>query len=121
MFIGTYPEKDKVCGNLEAFDGTAETFASVYAVSAPPSLMPLWERASVLDRPWNNMVAMSTMIERNVSLSLTDWRSRYESPPLTEQELRDIHIGIEEVRSGKAKHFTSLGETLEWLHRKRTK
>jgi hypothetical protein len=38
-------------------------------------------------------------------------------PPLTEQELRDIHTGIEEIRSGKAKHFISIREALDWLHR----
>lgn len=110
-----------MCGSLEALGETSGTLASAYTMSAPPSLMPLWEISIVPDRPWNSKMGMSMMIERSASLALTTWRSRYESPPLTEQELGDIHIGIEEVRSGKAKHFTSLGETLEWLHRKRTK
>lgn len=110
-----------MCGILEAFEGTSETLLPAYAVSAPHSLLPLWESSKVPARPWNGRMAMSKMIERSAILTLTTWRSRYESPPLTKQELRDIHIGIEEIRSGKAKHFTSLGDALEWLHRKRTK
>lgn len=39
--------------------------------------------------------------------------------PLTEDELRDIHQGITEIESGKAKHFKSMRETIDWLHRKR--
>jgi len=66
-------------------------------------------------------MAKSKMIEQSARFVLITWKSRYESPPLTEQELRDIHTGIEEIRAGKAKHFTSLGDALEWLHRKRTK
>jgi hypothetical protein len=38
---------------------------------------------------------------------------------LTEEELSDIHRGLEEIRSGKAKHFNNVRETIEWLHRKR--
>jgi hypothetical protein len=110
-----------VCGDLKAVDGISETFIPAYSMSVPSPLIPLWKSASVLERPWSSRVEMSTMVERSASLSLFSWRSRYESPPLTEQELRDIHIGIEEIRSGKAKHFASLGDALEWLHRKRTK
>lgn len=90
-------------------------------MSAPPSLIPLWKGASVPEHPWDSRVEMSAMVERSASLALFSWRSRYESPPLTEQELRDIHIGLEEIRLGKAKRFTNLGDALEWLHRKRTK
>jgi uncharacterized protein YaiE (UPF0345 family) len=41
------------------------------------------------------------------------------SAPLTEEELTDIHRGIEEIRLGKAKHFKTVRETIEWLHRER--
>jgi hypothetical protein len=42
------------------------------------------------------------------------------SPPLTEEELSDIHRGLEEIRTGKAKSFNNVRETIEWLHRRRT-
>ena len=106
---------------LGAFDGTGETLASAYTMPTLSPIMPLWQISSVPSHHWNSRRGMSATIEQSASLTPSNWRSRYESPPLTEQELRDIHIGIEEIRSGKVKHFTSLGETLEWLHRKRTK
>lgn len=43
------------------------------------------------------------------------------SAPLTGQELADIHRGIEEIRLGKAKHFNNARETIESLHRERSK
>ena len=111
-----------MCGDLEAFGRTsASELLASYTIPESPSLMPLWRSSIVPKHPWSCRTKMSAMVEQGASLSLTTWRSRYESPPLTEQELKDIHIGIEEIRSGKAKHFTSLGDALEWLHRKRTK
>lgn len=41
------------------------------------------------------------------------------SKDLTEEELADIHIGIEEIKAGKAKHFKNMKSLLRWLHRKR--
>lgn len=45
--------------------------------------------------------------------------ARVVSTRLTKEELSDIHRGISEIKAGKAKRFKTVGETIEWLNRKR--
>lgn len=54
--------------------------------------------------------------EGMLTLDLGDWKFRYQSPPLTDEELFDIHSGINEIETGKSKRFTNLREALEWLN-----
>jgi len=53
----------------------------------------------------------------------THWFSptSYDSPPLTDEEIRDITKSWEEIRTGKSKKFDNARDAIEWLRSQRAK
>lgn len=71
--------------------------------------------------PFNFRPMMQRWISVNIHEIFSATNLAQTSLPLTGEELYDIHRGLEEIKLGKAKHFKSVRETLDWLHRERTK
>jgi len=107
---------------LEGFIGVSSSVEGLQYSAALPVLGSSWH---VLNSPkvhWrsNGLVTIAGS-EAMVILDLGGWEFRYQSPPLTEEELSDIHRGIEEIKSGRARHFKTAREAIDWLNRERVK
>jgi len=80
------------------------------------------ETTTVYSSEYSLIPVIHPAVRRWISVNVHEIFSaamQVQSLPLTEEELSDIHIGLEEIRTGKAKSFSNVRETIEWLHRRR--
>ena len=107
---------------LERFAGVSSSVQESQYSTSLPLLSPSWHVLNSPDVHWESKGVSTTVgLEGMVTLDHDAWKFHYQSPPLTEEELNDIHRGIEEIKSGKARHFKTAREAIDWLNRERVK